>query len=99
MLAANTTYWLVMSAPISGSYEWAYAAGDSGSGTGYYPSWGISSDSGSTWFTDNLQPMQMSVIGTPVSVTPEPSAFCLVLLGVGVFMGIANQLLSRRNAQ
>ncbi|MBV8867127.1 MAG: hypothetical protein JO210_17150 [Acidobacteriaceae bacterium] len=96
LLTPDTTYWLVMSAPISGSYEWAYESGNSGSGIGFNPSWGISNDSGASWFTDNLQPMQMSVKGTPVSATPEPDAVRLVLLGVGMVMGTANKLQSRR---
>ncbi len=84
-LAAATTYWLVMSAPAGGGYEWAYETGTTGSGVGFYASWGISNDSGASWFTDNLQPMQMSVIGTPVSTTPEPAGGWLLLLGAAVF--------------
>lgn len=95
-LLPNTTYWLVLSAPTSGAYEWAYEASNSGSGIGFYPSWGISDDAGRSWFTSDEQPMQMRVVGTPVSAIPEPATNWLVLLGGVGMMGAAHQLLSRR---
>lgn len=88
-LAQNTMYWLVMSAASNGSYEWAYEAGNSGSGVGFYPSWGYSNDSGTSWFSSNSQPMQMSVTGTPMTAVPEPSAGWLVLLGLVAIMSAA----------
>jgi hypothetical protein len=81
MLAPNTRYWLVMSAPVSGTYEWAFEEGNGGSGVGFYSSWGDSGDSGTSWFTSSEQPMQMTVIGTAI---PEPVAFWLILLGGAV---------------
>jgi hypothetical protein len=83
-LAADATYWLVMSAPGSGSYEWAYAADNSGTGAGFYPSWGESTDSGKSWYTDDLQPMQMSVNADAVTSTPEPGVSSMVLVGLAL---------------
>ncbi len=91
MLAPHSTYWIVMSAPMSGSFEWAFEEGESGSGVGFHSSWGMSHDSGASWFTNAEQPMQMSVIGTPVSAVPEPVAVWLVLLGVVAVMGASSR--------
>jgi hypothetical protein len=98
-LAPETTYWLVMSAPTNGSYEWAYETGITGSGVGFYPSWGISNDSGTSWFTDNLQPMQMSVIGGPVSSIPEPPDTWLVLVGTLTLVCAGIRTVYSRSAQ
>jgi hypothetical protein len=83
-LSPDTTYWLVMSS-TTGTYEWAYAADNSGSGAGFYPSWGTSTDSGASWYTNDLQPMQMSVTADPaVSSVPEPGVTSLSLMGLAL---------------
>jgi hypothetical protein len=84
LLAPDTTYWLVMSSP-TGTYEWAYAADNSGTGAGFYPSWGVSTDSRTSWYTSDLQPMQMSVTADPTSsTTPEPAVTSLLLVGLAL---------------
>jgi hypothetical protein len=80
MLSPDTTYWIVMSVPTSGKYEWAYAASNEGTGVGFYPSWGASSNGGQSWYTDDLQPMQMSVSADVA--TPEPNLSSLLLFGL-----------------
>jgi hypothetical protein len=83
-LAPDTTYWLVMSSP-TGMYEWAYAANNDGAGAGFYPSWGTSTDSGASWYTNDLQPMQMSVTADPaVSSVPEPAIAALFFVGLAL---------------
>jgi len=83
-LSPDTTYWLVISSP-TGAYEWAYAADNSGSGVGFYPSWGTSTDAGTSWYTSDLQPMQMSVTADPAtSSTPEPGVSSLLLIGLAL---------------
>ena len=84
LLSPDTTYWLVMSAPTSGTYEWAYAGDNTGSGVGFYPSWGVSTDAGRSWYTSDLQPMQMSITADPVSNTPEPGVASLVFVGLAL---------------
>lgn len=94
-LAPDTTYWLVMTAPSGGAYEWAYAAGNDGSGVGFYPSWGVRTSPGTTWYTSDLQPMQMRVMADPaVNVIPEPAVSSLLLAGLAL-CGF-NRLRSRR---
>jgi hypothetical protein len=93
-LSPDSTYWLVMSAPKSGGYEWAYAAGNNGTGVGFYPSWGTSNDGGQSWYTDDLQPMQMSV--TADVATPEPNLCGLMLLGFGLVAPALKARISQR---
>ena len=62
-LAADTTYWVVLKAS-AGSYNWSFTSDDENSastGDGFTGVWGISSDSGVTWYIDNDYPLQMSV--------------------------------------
>ena len=73
-----------MSAPTSGAYEWAYAGDNTGSGVGFYPSWGVSNDAGRSWYTSDLQPMQMRVTADPVSSVPEPGVSSLLLVGLAL---------------
>jgi len=47
MLAANTTYWLVLSA-TTGSFDWAWTTDNSGTGIGFQHVWGESEDAGDT---------------------------------------------------
>lgn len=84
MLAPNTTYWIVMGTPVSSSYEWAFEDAKAASGVGFYSSWGMSQNSGNSWFTNAEQPMQMSVIGTPI---PQPVTVWPVLLGGAALTG------------
>jgi hypothetical protein len=60
MLAANTTYWLVLSA-TSGSFDWAWTTDNTGTGVGFQHVWGESEDAGETWFTLDVYPTQFSV--------------------------------------
>lgn len=96
-LAANTTYWLVMDAPVSGTYEWAYASGNAGSGPGFKGTWGVSANSGTSWFTSDWQPMQMSIEANSISGTPEPGSSCLLLCGS--LLVAANLGLRKRNSR
>lgn len=59
-LAANTTYWIVLR-PISGQFEWAWTASDSGSGVGFVHTWGITDDAGQSWWTYDTYQTQFSV--------------------------------------
>lgn len=97
LLSPDTKYWLVMSAPAGGTYEWAYASDDTGSGAGFSPSWGISTNAGQSWFTDSLQPMQMRVTADPISSTPEPSVASLLLLGLTLGAPMSLRLSSHRD--
>lgn len=82
-LAPGTNYWLVLNASGAGSYEWAYAADNTGTGIGFTHRWASSVDSGVIWSSSDLQPMQMRVEATPaISTTPEPSEVSLVFAGV-----------------
>src|SRR5439155_7023474 len=61
-LPANTNYWLVLKAN-SGAYDWSWSDDSSLS-----VAWGESDDAGSTWFTDDAFPLQLSVTAS----IPEP---------------------------
>jgi hypothetical protein len=88
-LAADATYWVVLQA-TSGSVDWAWTDDNTGSGVGYQGAWGISSDAGSTWFTDDTYPTQFSVDAAVASTaTPEPDTLTLAFAGAllaGVFL-------------
>ena len=62
-LAANTTYWVVLSAP-SGTIDWSFAGDDTGTGIGFTDTWAESTDSGSTYFAYDSLPTQMKVDAT-----------------------------------
>jgi hypothetical protein len=83
LLTPNTTYWLVMSAAGSGAFEWAYSTGHEGAGSGFQGTWGVSTDAGASWYTSDLQPMQMSVTAEPAgAAVPEPGPASLLLLAL-----------------
>ena len=65
-LAANTTYWVVLSAP-SGSYDWSWSSEETGTGIGFTDTWAETTDGGTTWFAYNSSPTQMKVIATATS--------------------------------
>jgi hypothetical protein len=83
-LSANSTYWIVLKA-LSGEFDWAWTADNSGTGTGFQGTWGISTDAGGTWYTYAVYPAQFSVTTTAATATPEP--------GTG-WLGVAGLLLS-----
>ncbi|MGH7132465.1 MAG: choice-of-anchor R domain-containing protein [Phycisphaerales bacterium] len=60
-LAANTTYWVVLRA-TSGTFSWSWAGSNTGAGTGFQHVWGLSEDTGDSWWTGDLYPLQMSVV-------------------------------------
>jgi hypothetical protein len=78
-LAGSSTYWVVLKA-TSGEFDWGWASDSAGTGAGFQGVWGDSPDAGSTWFTDDSFPLQMSVSVASTSV-PEPGT--LALCGVG----------------
>ena len=80
LLSPNATYWVVLKG-LSGSFEWAYTDSSAGSGVGFQHTWGISDDAGASWFTSDIQPMQMSV---QASAVPEPSTASIVLAALGL---------------
>jgi hypothetical protein len=86
-LAANTSYWAVLSRPSTGVYQWGFTIDDLGGGVGFSPFNAVSTNSGTSW---DLQypadPFQMKVDANTLAgpAVPEPSSF--VLLG-GIMMG------------
>jgi hypothetical protein len=62
-LAANTTYWVVLSAS-SGNFNWAWTDSNIGSGVGFTHTWSGSDDAGSSWLTFHDSPQ----IGSPMVV-------------------------------
>jgi chitinase len=63
-LAANTTYWIVLSANGSGSYNWSWTSSDNGTGVGFQDQWSQSMDSGNTWYTTQGFPLIMQVLAS-----------------------------------
>jgi hypothetical protein len=86
-LASNSTYWLVLTA-LSGSFDWAWTNDNTGTGAGFQDTWGISSDTGNTWFTDDVYPLQFSVDAGPdaATLTPEPDNLTLGFAGLFVIV-------------
>jgi hypothetical protein len=77
-LAANTTYWVVLSAS-SGNFNWAWTDSNIGSGVGFTHTWSGSDDAGSSWLTFHDSPQIMQVDANAI---PEPAA--LWLFGIGL---------------
>ncbi|WP_165072731.1 choice-of-anchor R domain-containing protein [Paludisphaera rhizosphaerae] len=77
ILSANTTYWVVLRA-VTGEFEWSWASSNLGSGVGFSTTTAMSDDAGSTWFTADSYPYQMSVTAAAV---PEPGSIALAALG------------------
>ena len=67
-LAANTTYWVVLAAN-SGTFNWSFAASDTGTGVGFTDSWAQTVTVGSSlnYFTYNSSPLQASITATATS--------------------------------
>ena len=66
-LAANSTYWVVLIAN-TGSFDWSWTSDDTDyTGVGYTDSWAQTTDGGSTYFSYNTSPTQMTVNATPTS--------------------------------
>ena len=82
-LAANTDYWVVLHAP-SGSFEWGWTDDF----TVMNP-WGESTNAGSTWFTDNAFPFQVSIDGSNAPVVVADTSVALV---GGVLLLVAGYL-------
>ncbi len=79
-LDANSTYWIVLKA-VSGEFDWAWTADNSGTGIGFQGVWGSSTDAGSTWFTYAVYPTQFSAT-TDAAATPEPGTGWLAIGGL-----------------
>lgn len=65
-LAANTTYWLVLT-PLSGSFQWGWSAVETGTGPGFTGVWAMSEDSGAFWWSINSYSLQMRVVSDECS--------------------------------
>ncbi len=79
-LSANTTYWVVLRA-ASGAFTWGWTGTNTGSGTGFTNVWGVSEDSGSSWWSSDFYKTQMSVevdgcISPQVTTQPSGSSGC-----------------------
>ena len=78
-LAADSTYWAVLSAP-TGAYDWSTSSDyDSGLGTGFTNTWDESDDGGLTWFSNNSYQTQMNVTA---SASPVPEASSVISFGL-----------------
>ena len=80
-LSANSTYWIVLKA-LSGEFDWAWTADNSGTGVGFQGTWGVSTDAGSTWYTYAVYPTQFSVTTTAAAAIPEPGTGWLAIGGL-----------------
>lgn len=95
ILSPNSTYWLVLKA-TSGSFDWSWTSDGTGTGIGFLSQWGASDDAGATWFTSNIEPMQLRVLADPVNpVVPEPQSLALAALGL---LGLASAMRARNSA-
>ena len=71
-LQPGTTYWVVLGA-VSGTFEWAWTADNTGSGAGFDLTWDVSEDAGAAWHTHDVYPVQLKV--TVTTATTEPASF------------------------
>lgn len=91
-LSADSTYWVVLKSS-SGSFDWAWTTDNTGTGSGFQDTWGITDDGGATWFTYDLYPVQFSVDAAAVA-TPEPGTAVLLIAG-----GLLAAMLLRRTKE
>lgn len=95
MLAADTTYWLVIG-ERHGSLDdeylgWSYADGNATIGAGSLGAFGYSTDGGASWSAstfDTPNPFRLAVSVGPVSAVPEPSSMALTALGLVALMAM-----------
>ena len=69
-LDGSATYWVVLR-PLSGTFDWAWTADNTGSGVGFDPTWDVSEDAGSVWYTHDVYPLQLRVTVATTDPTPE----------------------------
>ncbi len=82
LLSPNTSYWVVLKG-LTGDFEWGYTDTNAGSGVGFQHNWGESTDVGASWFTSDIEPMQLRITADPVSAAvPEPESVQIVLGGL-----------------
>ena len=99
-LAANSTYWAVLKAN-TGEFDWSFTDDNSvtaGNGIGYQHTYGESDDAGTTWYTDDTDPQQMSVAATAASPVPEASTAVSFGLPLGL-LGVSLLLFRRKATQ
>lgn len=71
-LAANSSYWVVLSAAGGGGeFEWSFTSDASGAGAGFSTEWRESLTSGDIWSGGSDEPYQMKIEGAAI---PEPAA-------------------------
>ena len=95
MLAAGTTYWLVLGerhGSLDSEYlGWSYAEGNASAGPGMLGAFGYSTDGGASWSGstfDTPNPFRLAVNVAPVSAVPEPSSMALMALGLVVLLAM-----------
>lgn len=92
-LAANSAYWVVLKSGDGNTYfNWSWTSDVTGTGPGFTTDWSQTSDLGSNWSGDSIDPYQMRVTVQPV---PEPSSMILMSLGM-IAAGFAVRRKSRR---
>lgn len=97
-LAANTTYWAVLSS-TSGVLSWAYTLSLAGSGVAFNVASALSGNSGGSWSVSATQPFQDSVSATVSGAgsTPEPSTALLFAAGLAA-VAVARKKLAPSSA-
>lgn len=80
-LAANTTYWVVLSAS-SGNFDWAWTDSNTGAGVGFTHTWSGSDDAGNSWLTFHDSPQIMQVEANPIPAPATLWLFGIALAGM-----------------
>jgi hypothetical protein len=88
LLSADTSYWFVLGASGTGSFQWQFTDSSTVSGEGSLPNTAVSNSPG-IWsvYPDSAEPFLIQVNAS----VPEPSTFVLIgwagLIGLGVLLG------------
>ena len=96
-LAPNSTYWVVVGVTTgTGYYDWNYTASNSGSGVGFSPRWGSTTNAGATWSGFDDEPFMMEVSASKTELIPTLTEWGMILLCI-LFAGSAYLMIRRRD--
>ena len=86
LLAASSTYWIVLGVPGAGSFGWTYAEGNTQAGPGTLGSFNYSTDGGANWA--NFGADNPYLVRVNVSAVPEPATAATLFFGMALLLAL-----------